>query len=170
MGGTFMKRTTTMLIALLFCLFIFTGCDCDLSKNSNSQSTNDTVDTSEDIVIKRIYVYVESDDVVKPTITLLGDNKPPREEDAYINMYVFNSSSQAKSFQDGKAISTLQYNINYSTMGTQSCNGRIPMNGKQTIYLGFENERMRFHNYVWLEAIAITPKTEYFNAKYTIVR
>ena len=102
--------------------------------------------------------------------TLLGDNKPPREEDAYINMYVFNSSSQAKSFQDGKATSTLQYNINYSTMGTQSCNGRIPMNGKQTIYLGFENERMRFHNYVWLEAIAITPKTEYFNAKYTVVK
>ena len=43
------------------------------------------------------------------------------------------------------------------------------MNGKQTIYLGFENERMRFHNYVWLEVIAISPKTEYFNAKYTIV-
>ena len=70
-----MKRTTTMLIALLFCLFIFTGCDCDLSKNSNSQSTNDTVDASEDIVIERIYVYEESDDVVKPIITLLGDNK-----------------------------------------------------------------------------------------------
>ena len=102
--------------------------------------------------------------------TLLGDNKPPREEDAYINMFVFTSSSQAKSFQDGKATSTLQYNINYSTMGTQSCNGRIPMNGKQTIYLGFENERMRFHNYVWLEVIAISPKTEYFNAKYTIVK
>ena len=70
-----MKRTTTMLIALLFCLFIFTGCDCDLSKNSNSQSTNDTVDTSEDIVIKRIYVYEESDDVVKPIITLFDDTK-----------------------------------------------------------------------------------------------
>ena len=70
-----MKRTTTMLIALLLCLFIFTGCDRDLSKNSNSQSTNDTVDTSEDIAIKRIYVYEESDDVVKPIITLFGDNK-----------------------------------------------------------------------------------------------
>ena len=70
-----MKRTTTMLIALLLCLFIFTGCDCDLSKNSNFQSTNDTVDTSEDIVIERIYVCEESDDVFKPIITLLGDNK-----------------------------------------------------------------------------------------------
>ena len=102
--------------------------------------------------------------------TILGDNKPPREEDAYINMFVFTSSSQAKKFQDGKPTSELQYNVNYSTMGTQSCNGRIPMNGLQTIYLGFENERMRFHNYVWLEATAITPKTEYFNAKYTVVR
>ena len=70
-----MKRTTTMLIALLLCLFIFTGCDRDLSKNSNSQSTNDTVDTSEDIVIERIYVCEESDDVFKPIITLFGDNK-----------------------------------------------------------------------------------------------
>lgn len=102
--------------------------------------------------------------------TLLGENKPPREEDAYINMYVFTNSAQAKSFQDGKATETLQYNVNYSTMGTQSCNGRIPMNGKQTIYLGFENERMRYNNYVWLEAIAITPKTEYFNVKYTVVK
>ena len=102
--------------------------------------------------------------------TILGDNKPPREEDAYINMFVFTSSSQAKKFQDGKPTSELQYNVNYSTMGTQSCNGRIPMKGLQTIYLGFENERMRFHNYVWLEATAITPKTEYFNAKYTVVR
>ena len=102
--------------------------------------------------------------------TLLGDNKPPREEDAYINMFVFTSSSQAKKFQDGKPTSEWQYNVNYSTMGTQSCNGRIPMKGLQTIYLGFENERMRFHNYVWLEVIAISPKTEYFNAKYTIVK
>ena len=70
-----MKRTTTMLIALLLCLFIFTACDRDLSKNSNSQSTNDTVDTSEDIVIERIYVCEESDDVFKPIITLFGDNK-----------------------------------------------------------------------------------------------
>ena len=38
------------------------------------------------------------------------------------------------------------------------------------IYLGFENERMRYNNYVWLEAIAITPKTEYFNVKYTVVK
>jgi hypothetical protein len=79
MGGTFMKRTTTMLIALLFCLFIFTGCDCDLSKNSNSQSTNDTVDTSADHVSeensRRVYIHEESDDVFKPSITLFDDHK-----------------------------------------------------------------------------------------------
>ena len=100
--------------------------------------------------------------------TLLGIDTPVREEDAYINMYVFNSAAEAKKFQDGKLPSTLKYDVNYSTMGTQSCNGRIPTKGKSTIYLGFMNERVRFNNYVWLEASTIAPKTEYFNYKYTI--
>lgn len=83
-------------------------------------------------------------------------------------MYVFNSAAEAKKFQDGKLPSNLKYDINYSTMGTQSCNGRIPTKGKSTIYLGFMNERVRFNNYVWLEASTLAPQTEYFNYKYTI--
>lgn len=93
--------------------------------------------------------------------TLLGENVPPREEDAYIDMYVFYSAAQAKKFQDGTAPSTLSYNVDYSTMGTQSCNGRIPSKGYKTIYLGFLNERMRYNNYVWLEALSAVPHTEY---------
>lgn len=100
--------------------------------------------------------------------TLLGIDTPVREEDAYINMYVFNSAAEAKKFQDGKLPSTLKYDVDYSTMGTQSCNGRIPTKGKRTIYLGFMNERMRYNNYVWLEAGSIAPQTEYFNYKFTI--
>ena len=100
--------------------------------------------------------------------TLLGIDTPVREEDAYINMYVFNSASDAKKFQDGQSPSTLRYDVDYSTMGTQSCNGRIPTKGKRTIYLGFMNERMRYNNYVWLEAGSIAPQTEYFNYKFTI--
>lgn len=94
--------------------------------------------------------------------TLLGDNQPLREEDAYINMYVFYDASQAKKFQDGTPAAELKYNVDYSTLGTQSCNGRIPSRGNKTIYLAFENERMRFNNYVWLEAISAVPTTEYF--------
>lgn len=100
--------------------------------------------------------------------TLLGENIPVREEDAYINMYVFYSASQAKKFQDGTVASKLQYNVDYSTLGTQSCNGRIPSKGYKTIYLAFENERMRYNNYVWLEAVSAVPTTEYFKMKYTI--
>ncbi len=100
--------------------------------------------------------------------TLLGIDTPVREEDAYINMYVFNSAADAKKFQDGQSPSLLRYDVDYSTMGTQSCNGRIPTKGKRTIYLGFMNERVRFNNYVWLEASTLAPKTEYFNYKYTI--
>ena len=93
--------------------------------------------------------------------TLLGENVPPREEDAYINMYVFYNAAQAKKFQDGTEPSKLSYSVDYSTMGTQSCNGRIPAKGNRTIYLGFLNERMRYNNYVWLEAISAVLHTEY---------
>lgn len=100
--------------------------------------------------------------------TLLGDNQPLREEDAYINMYVFYDAAQAKKFQDGASASGLKYSVDYSTLGTQSCNGRIPANGKKTIYLAFENERMRYNNYVWLEAVSAVPSSEYFRTQYSL--
>ena len=101
--------------------------------------------------------------------TLLDDNRPLREEDAYCNMYVFRNQTQAKQFQDGtKKASELNYDVDYSTLGTQSCNGRIPVNGQKTIYLAFENERIRFTNYIWVEAVAIIPTTEYHRMEYTV--
>jgi len=99
--------------------------------------------------------------------TLLGENVPPREEDAYVNMYVFMNAADARKFQDKVPTDQLKYNLDYSTVGTQSCNGRIPVNGQKTIYLGFENERMRYNNYIWVEAIGSVQKTEYFCEKYT---
>lgn len=101
--------------------------------------------------------------------SLLDDNRPLRDEDAYCNMYVFRNQAQAKQFQDGtKAASVLNYDVDYSTLGTQSCNGRIPVKGLKTIYLAFENERVRFTNYLWVEVEAVVPKTEYFTTKYSI--
>ena len=100
---------------------------------------------------------------------ILDDNRPVRDEDAYCNMYVFRNQSQAKKFQDGThAASVLAYDVDYSTLGTQSCNGRIPTNGSKTIYLGFENERMRYTNYLWVEAVAVIPTTFYHKDKYSI--
>lgn len=100
--------------------------------------------------------------------TLLGENLPVREEDAYINMYVFYNAALAKKFQDGADPAKLAYNVDYSTLGTQSCNGRIPSKGNKTIYLAFENERMRYNNYIWLEAVSAVPNTEYFKTKYSV--
>ena len=100
--------------------------------------------------------------------TILGDYTPLREEDAYINMFVFGSSSQAKKFQDNKPTNQLSYDINSSIMGMQSCTGRIPVKGRQTIYLGFENERTRYNNYVWVELLAVQPNTEYYKTEYYI--
>ena len=100
---------------------------------------------------------------------LLDDNRPIREEDAYCNMYVFRNQWAAKQFQDGlMQASQLQYDVDYSTLGTQSCNGRIPTYGARTIYLAFENERVRYSNYIWLEVLAATPSTEYHTTKYSV--
>lgn len=100
---------------------------------------------------------------------LLEDNRPKRDEDAYCNMYVFRNQAQAKQFQDGtKMASELNYDVDYSTLGTQSCNGRIPAKGAKTIYLGFENERMRYANYLWVEAEVIVPNTVYYTTKYSV--
>lgn len=101
--------------------------------------------------------------------TLLDDNRPLRDEDAYCNMYVFRNQTQAKQFQDGtKSASQLSYDVDYSTIGTQSCNGRIAMKGAKTIYLAFENERMRYTNYLWIEVEAIVPNTVYYKTKYSL--
>ena len=57
---------------------------------------------------------------------------------------------------------------NCTKVGAQSCNGRIPSNGASKIYLGFENVRVRYTNYLWVEAVAIIPTTEYYTTKYSI--
>lgn len=99
---------------------------------------------------------------------LLYGNEPAREEEAYCNVFVFTNSAQAKKFQDGKPTTDLNYNIDLSLLGTQSCNGRIPCNGMRTIYFGFENERFRFSNYLWLEVVAVSPQTEYYKYIYRV--
>ena len=56
----------------------------------------------------------------------------------------------------------------YSTIGTQSCHGRVPVKGEKTIYLAFENERMRYTNYLWVDVEAVVPQTVYYTTKYSI--
>lgn len=100
---------------------------------------------------------------------ILDDNHPICEEDAYCNMYVIRNPNQAKKFQDGSiSLSQIEYDVDYSMLGTQSCNGSIPVNGSKTIYIAFENERMRYANYLWVEAVAVVPTTEYFTTKYSV--
>lgn len=113
-----------------------------------------------------IYEQAKSNGILN---TLLDDNRPVRDEDAYCNMYVFRNQAQAKLFQDGtKSASQLTYDVDYSTIGTQSSNGRIPTKGARTIYLAFENERMRYTNYLWVEVDAVIPTTGYYTTKYSL--
>ena len=101
--------------------------------------------------------------------TLLDDNRPVTEEDAYCNMYVFRSQSDARKFQDGTAdASELKYDLDYSVIGSQSCNGRIPTYGASKIYLGFENVRVRYTNYLWVEVLAAVPMMECYRTVYSI--
>jgi hypothetical protein len=77
--------------------------------------------------------------------------------------------AEVKKFQDGTALaSSLKYDVDYSTVGAQSCNGRVPVQGSSKIYLGFENVRVRYSNYLWVEAVAVVPKTEYYRTVYSI--
>lgn len=99
---------------------------------------------------------------------LLNATEPPREEEAYCNLYVFTSQSEAKKFSDGKPVSELKYNMDFSKQGTQSCNDRIPSKGIKTLYFGFENTRVRYSVYLWLESVSTVKKTEYFKTKYTL--
>jgi len=74
-----MKRTFLLPILLLLFLLAFVGCDNVLSQSNGSQSTNgifntNAEDVGEDTVI-RIYGYIESEEVVKPSIILFEDNK-----------------------------------------------------------------------------------------------
>lgn len=51
---------------------------------------------------------------------------------------------------------------------TISCNGRIATKGAKTIYLAFENERMRYTNYLWIEVEAVVPNKVYYRTKYKV--
>ena len=87
---------------------------------------------------------------------LLFNTRPAREEDAFCNMYILTDATQAKKFQDETASSGhYKYDVEQSQMGTQSCNGELKPKGRKTIYLGFENERMRYDNYIWLEVASL---------------
>lgn len=100
---------------------------------------------------------------------ILGDTRPPREEDAFCNMYVFTNSVEAKKFQDGTSGSgNYKYDVEQSQIGTQSCNGKLIPSGGKTIYIGFENERMRYDNYIWIEVVAIKYTKKYERPVYQI--
>ena len=144
-----------------------------ISTNEGPRSTDGEFDENLDATYKEVKfmdrkVYESKERRTSLLRELLYGNEPAREEEAYCNVFVFTNSTQAKKFQDGAGTTNLNYNIDLSLLGTQSCNGRIPCNGMRTIYLGFENERFRYSNYLWLEVVAVTPQTEYYKYIYRV--
>lgn len=144
-----------------------------ISTNEGSRSSDGEFDENLNATYKEVKfmnrtVYESKERRTSLLRELLYGNEPAREEEAYCNVFVFTNSAQAKKFQDGAGTTNLNYNIDLSLLGTQSCNGRIPCNGMRTIYLGFENERFRFSNYLWLEVVAVTPQTEYYKYIYRV--
>lgn len=101
--------------------------------------------------------------------SLLFDARPPREDDAFCNLFVFDDATGARQFQNSTGdASTFNYNVDLSQIGTQSCTGELPCAGRSNIYLGFENERMRYDTYIWLEVTAIKHRTEYLKPEFSI--
>lgn len=152
-------------VDLLYSLRISTN---EGDRSSDGQFCNDMSESYRKVKFLGLPIYESQGSKTSLIRELLNDNVPPREEEAYCNMYVFTSQDQAKKFQDGTPAAELKYNVDLSTFGTQSCNGRIPVKGESTLYLGFENERFRYSNYLWLEVISSVPHTEYYHNKYTL--
>lgn len=99
---------------------------------------------------------------------LLLNTRPVKEEDAFCNMYVFTSRAEAKRFQDGtEGARKFKYDVEHSRVGTHSCNGRMRFAGAKTIYLGFENARMRYDNFITLEVVGVKPIKYYYRTIYT---
>lgn len=112
-----------------------------------------------------VYEHAVSSDALS---RLLFNTRPAREEDAFCNLYVFADARQAKKFQDETSSSgSYRYDVEQSQMGTQSCNGQLKPKGSPTLYLGFENERMRYDTYIWLEVAALKHTTHYVRPVYT---
>lgn len=112
----------------------------------------------------KVYERQSGSDIIN---RLLFNTRPPREEDAFCNFYVFANRAQAKKFQDGTASSgNYKYDVDQSQMGTQSCNGRLYPHGQSVVYMGFENERMRYDNYIWLEVVALRHTVKYVRPIY----
>ena len=100
--------------------------------------------------------------------SLLFDARPPSEDDAFCSMFVFDSAAGARKFQSTSGKSeNLYYNVDLSQIGTQSCTGELPCSGRSNIYLGFENERMRYDTFIWLEVTAIIQKTDYLKPEFS---
>jgi len=137
-----------------------TYCDGQFFNNMNSSYRQ--------IKFLGLPVYESTSNKTSILRELLNHNRPVREEDAYCNLYVFNNADMARRFQNKEVIDKLKYDVDYSTIGTQSCNGRIPCKGMKTIYLGFENERSTKAVYLWLEVIATVPATQYSMEQYSL--
>lgn len=139
-------------------------------RNTDGKFNKHMIETYKQVKFLGLPLYESTKNVSTTSLLreLLYRNRPVREEEAYCNVYVFTNQAEAKKFQDGQSPNGLKYNIDLSLMGTQSCNGRIPTKGLTKVYLGFDNERFRYSNYLWLEAISVTPKNEYYKVKYSI--
>lgn len=153
--------------------------DCDLLLYSLRISTNERTISSDGkfteqltvcskrVKLMGVNIYEKQSSRVNLIDKLLFNTRPARDDEAFCNMYVFTSSSQAKKFQDETASSgNYKYDVNQSQMGTQSCNGQIKPNGNKVIYVGFENERMRYDNFIWFEAASLKFSEKYVRPIY----
>ena len=91
---------------------------------------------------------------------------PQREEEAYCSMYVFYNAKDAQNFVSKNGGEVKNYDIDYSLIGTQSCNGRFPVKKQKNVYLGFENDQFSGSVYLWIEAVATSTETNYYRTIY----
>jgi hypothetical protein len=151
---------------IAYCLRISTS---EQNRGADGQFFKDMESSYRQIKFFGLPVYESTTSKTSILRELLNRNRPPaKEEDAYCNLYVFTNGDMARRFQNKEDITKLKYDINLSSFGIQSCNGRIPCKGLKTIYLGFENERSTKTVYLWLEVIATVPTVQYSKEQFSL--
>lgn len=150
---------------IAYCLRVATS---EQNKSSDGKFFKDMESSYRQIKFLGLPVYESTSSKTSILREMLNRNRPVREEDAYCNLYVFTNGDMARRFQNKEDIAKLKYNIDLSSIGTQSCNGRIPCKGMKTVYLGFENERAVATVYLWLEVIATVPVTQYSKEQFLL--
>ena len=99
--------------------------------------------------------------------------KPKKDEDYTLNVFFFNKENEIKKFLNysGKDYSSaFAYDINNSAISTQSRIGLIKKPRSGFSYIGLQTNSTFSDTYAWLDVVALSEKSFYYEIRYKLER